>query len=165
MTREIPLGVNGSSGMVALVDDSDYEMLMSFGKTWSYHKHKGYAFSHINGKKLSMHRALVNPSSGLEVDHINGNQLDNRRCNLRACNHSENAKNVGGNRKKAIAYKGVFETSRSRRNPYFSQIKNDGQLHYLGRFPTPEAAAAAYNEAAKRLHGEFARLNVIPQTT
>lgn len=164
MTKEIPLGVNGSSGMVALVDDSDYEMLTSFGKTWSYHKHKGYAFAHINGKKLSMHRALVNPSSGLEVDHINGNQLDNRRCNLRACNHSENAKNVGMPKTNKTGYKGVRYVPRLK-NKYVSIIRNEREYIHIGCYPTPEAAAAAYNEAAKRLHGEFARLNVIPQTT
>lgn len=164
MTREIPLGVRGKSGMVALVDEQDFEMLTSAARSWGFHKHKGYALGRVGGRLVWMHRVIMNPPKGMEVDHINGNKLDNRRSNLRLCTRAENAKNIGAPINNKTGYKGVWYVPRLK-NKYVSAIGKDGHLRHLGCYPTPEAAAAAYNEAAKRLHGEFARLNVIPQTT
>ena len=165
MTREIPLGLRGKSGMVALVDEQDFEMLMKYSKTWCFHKHQRRCFCIKKGVYTLMHRVIMNPPKGMEVDHINGDCLDNRRCNLRVCTGAENCKNRPMRPSNTTGFKGVVRRDNNRKNPYTSSIKSDGKLHHLGYYPTPEAAAAAYNEAAKRLHGEFARLNVIPQTT
>lgn len=99
--REIPL----THGKVALVDDSDHEWLAQ--KKWCYYKssqYTGYAVSSdCSGgrrKLLYMHREIVKPGTGLEVDHINHDGLDNRRANLRAVTHSENLLNQRGRKTK-----------------------------------------------------------------
>lgn len=90
-------------------------------------------------------------------DHINGNKLDNRRCNLRICTPHQNnlnRPNVTGK------YKGVYWCKRLKK--WMAQIMIGERNKYVGSFPNEEEAAFAYNEAAKKYHGEFARLNVLP---
>jgi hypothetical protein len=91
------------------------------------------------------------------IDHINGDPGDNRITNLRACCHAQNLKNVRRNRKNSSGFKGVY--SRTGGRTWYSQIVSDGRRRHLGSFPSKEKAAAAYDEAARRLHGEFARTN------
>jgi hypothetical protein len=86
-----------TKGYVALVDDEDYESLSAY--TWYavIRKHTVYARTHWwqGGvrKNVSMHRMILNPIVGLEVDHLNHNGLDNRRQNIRISTRSENAYN------------------------------------------------------------------------
>lgn len=90
--KEIHL--TGKRGGVALVDDEDYEALMGF--KWN-HAQNGYAYRYTFNprRNILMHREIMNPEPGLEVDHINGNKLDNRRANLRVCDRRTNATNSG----------------------------------------------------------------------
>lgn len=99
----------------------------------------------------------------LHVDHKNHNTLDNRRSNLRICTLSENMRSRRKyNRKEVISgdrskYKGVRIDG-----IYISAvIRVNGRRIHLGTFPTEKLAALAYNEAAKKYHGEFAVLNKI----
>lgn len=113
----------------------------------------------INGKRRSvgMHRFVVGIDSPM-VDHINGDGLDNRRANLRPCaGASQNAANKRRNGTNTSGFKGVRK--RPFGTPWEASIGVDGVAHYLGRFPTPEAAARAYDRAAKMYFGEFARPN------
>ena len=98
--------------------------------------------------------ALVGAGRGQTVDHINGDRLDNRRANLRLCDRAQSTWNRGprGGRK----FKGVTMLPSGRWQSY---ITARGCQQYLGLFNTAEEAAAAYDDAARRLHGEFARLN------
>ena len=112
-----------------------------------------------------MHRQLLRPPSTLLSDHVNGDGLDNRRGNLRVATSSQNGANgdypkFGG--KSRSKYRGV------RRGPYawMAHISTgDRQKYhrqkYLGSFKSEEDAARAYNEAALKQFGEFARLNII----
>ena len=101
-------------------------------------------------------RLLMQPPEGLQVDHINGDTLDNRRMNLRICTPAENRRNsVRGDGK----FKGVAQCTRY---TWMAYITKDGARFHLGTFTAPEKAAAAYNGAAIVLHGRFANLNVIP---
>lgn len=160
--REIEL----TQGKVAIVDDSWYEELNK--DNWFAGKGSRGGFyamrrKWVNGRKItiSMHREIVRPSEGLEVDHINGNTLDNRRENLRECTHAQNCTNsskVKSTKHTLVSvYKGVsWNTETSR---WYSRIKKGGKVYCLGYFDYEIDAAKAYDKAAKSLNGEFARLN------
>lgn len=149
-------------GYVAIVDDADYAWLSQ----WKWHAtsagHGGcYAIRGgagpigARGTALRMHREIVRAPADLQVDHINGDTLDNRRENLRCCTHSENARNRGPKQGTLAGLKGVDRSGRNWR----ARIWADGKSRMLGMFATPQEAAAAYDKAARDLHGEFARLN------
>lgn len=110
-------------------------------------------------KRISIHRLLTNAPKGLDVDHINGNSLDNRMSNLRVCVHSKNTKNRKINKDNKSGYKGVVADSAVVGKPWRATIKNGGKTHYLGRYQFIEDAAKAYDSAAIKYFGEFARLN------
>tara|TARA_R110002096_G_scaffold378564_1_gene572647 strand:- start:525 stop:1028 length:504 start_codon:yes stop_codon:yes gene_type:complete len=97
-----------------------------------------------------------------EIDHIDGDTHNNKLSNLRVCSRSENAKNKKRYYNNTTGYKGVTrESYRGEVRSYRASIQNEGVRIHLGMFDTAVDAAQAYNTAAKRLHGEFARLNTI----
>jgi hypothetical protein len=144
-------------GHVALVDDDDYELLSAF--KWHLDG-SGYASrdAQIAGKriKVRMHRVLTGLECGdkRQVDHINGNRLDNRRENLRIVLQSENLLNVRRHRDNKSGFKGV--SLHKPTGKWIAFIMAAGAHKYLGLFASPELAHAKYCEAAKLLHGEFA---------
>jgi len=149
-----------SQGKYALVDDEDFEFL----NQWKWCAHKdGKIFYVIRGirvgkktKTILMHRVIMNPFPNQEVDHINGNGLDNQRLNLRICNHAENSRNSKGwNSTDAHPFKGVFREG----NKWRAIIKFQYKSIYLGRFDIKEDAALAYDKKARELFGEFAEPN------
>jgi len=102
-----------------------------------------------------MHRVILPDAE--EVDHINGNGLDNRRANLRPATGIENRRNRRRSRKNTSGYAGVSWDKVNRK--WYAYITADGRMRALGRFDTAEEAALARDRAALELHGEFARLN------
>lgn len=157
MAREIAL----TRGYVALVDDEDFDWLSRW--KWIVHTHpRGYdtALRCVpaaeGGGQVKMHRAILGARPGLVVDHINGNTLDNRRCNLRLCTHAENMRNRRPHKNNAVGFKGV---NLHANGSYVARIRADGRNVRLGTFACPVEAARAYDAAARRFHGEFARLN------
>lgn len=147
-------------GLTALVDDEDYELLNSTKWYAEKYTHTFYARKRINNKLVSMQNFLLNVHSPLRVDHIDGNGLNNQRSNLRVCTHRQNMLNVGKRRKNPSSqYLGV-SYDKSRRKWSASMGINYKSIP-LGRYDTEIGAAIAYNEAAKKHHGEFAKLNVI----
>lgn len=144
-------------GMYALADAADAEALSSH--KWTAQKSSGsnlvYAVCKQDGRRIFMHRYLLSPRSDLSVDHVNGDGLDNRRENIRICSHAENMRNRRHSRRAACAYKGVCRNRRK----YRAQIRHEGVKYHLGVFDDQESAAKAYDIAAIRLHGEFARTN------
>ncbi len=143
---------------LAIVDDEDLNYLSQW--EWKISS-GGYAVStqrEADGKlkNIFMHRIVNKTPERLLCDHINGNRLDNRKCNLRAATPAQNAKNLHGAWGK-IEYKGVTKLTNTRR--YRATIRVNGETINLGWFRTPYEAAIAYNTVAEKLHGEFASLN------
>lgn len=159
--KEIPL----TQGKVALVDDSDWEWLSQWRWYANPAKNKWYACRHapmINGvryPKLYMHRELLLlTNEDIEVDHRDGNGLNNQRYNLRKTTHQCNQQNVRTTTGTS-QYKGV--TWHKDRNKWCAQIKTNNKRYHLGRFPQDQEieAAKAYDAKAVELFGEFACLN------
>lgn len=155
--KEIPL----NKGAVTIVDEGDYDRLMKY--KWRISE-KGYAMrTQVDKGKASgilMHRMLLDPPKGFMADHINGDRLDNRRCNLRIANALENSRNRANNHNSRSKYKGV--AWKVANNKWQARIRIVGKQHHIGLFDTEEDAAYAYNQAAKLQHGDFSRLNILP---
>lgn len=133
-----------------MVDAEDYPFVSRF--KWHL-TNKGYVNS---GRFGLLHRFILPVRKNKQVDHINGNKLDNRKENLRVVNNSQN----GANRKRAwssLGLKGVFK----KRDKFGARLTYNNKEIWLGVFDTPEAAAKAYNTAAIRFFGEHASLNII----
>lgn len=96
------------------------------------------------------------PSPEMHLDHINGDPCDNRLSNLRIATYSQNNSNKRNRSDNSSGIKGVSWRKDTR--TWDARIMVNKQQYYLGVFGTKELAAAAYANAAKRLHGEFARL-------
>lgn len=153
-----------SQGKVAVVSDEDFEFLMQW--KWCVNKggyvHRGFRENKVQ-RSLYMHRVVIERMTGApipagyEVDHANGDRLDNRRENLRLATPRQNRGNNGGHRDSVSRYKGVGLEKRTGR--WFARMKIAGKHTYLGSFVTEEEAARAYDAKAREVHGEFARLN------
>lgn len=150
-------------GLFAFVDDCDYPELSKH--KWGVLKHrtgKFYAVCSIQGRPTFMHRLLVQAKAFSEkVDHLDGDSLNNTRKNLRIATNSENMMNRGAAANNKTGFKGVIKRGDRRTKPYKAQISVNGKTVYIGHFDTAKQAALAYNEKAKELHGEFARLNQV----
>lgn len=149
MTIIIPL----TQGQVALIDDDDAPLIMRY--RWQYQA-RGYAVGRVNGQQVYMHRFLLNAPPGLQVDHINGNRLDNSRANLRLVTPRQNRQN---SLPRPHHLKGIsWEKQRWR-----VRIHVDGQCLNLGSYSDPHHAALLYDAAARHFFGDYARTNFPPE--
>ncbi|HEY3768143.1 MAG TPA: AP2 domain-containing protein [Candidatus Angelobacter sp.] len=159
--RYIPL----TQGKFAIVDASDYEWLSQWHWAAEYHTSDNKWRAKRNttktiGQKLIqktiyMHRQIINAPDGVQVDHVDGNPLNDQRGNLRLATHQQNMCNQGPHVNNACGYKGVYREKGC--NSWRAEIKFNRRKFRLGSFPSPQEAAKAYEQAARRLHGEFAR--------
>tara|TARA_R100000995_G_scaffold71191_1_gene39828 strand:+ start:267 stop:914 length:648 start_codon:yes stop_codon:yes gene_type:complete len=196
-----------------LVDDEDYEMIMeaprSYTKTGKLRKQSGkwrlfqptpnlkYGVTYSgpytdrsNGRSQAfVHRLIMGFPEGMDVDHINGNGLDNRRENLRVCTRSQNAMNKKLRSDSTTGYKGVYKckptvhrkkyvskktgevtyhesTNYYKNKPYVTRVGipgTSGKKKTVGYFATAEEAGQAYNDYVIKEFGEFAYLNEIKE--
>lgn len=128
----------------------------------------GHNYVQLQGTKLHgpqqcpyLYRVITGAPDGVEVDHISGDPLDNRKVNLRLCTRGENVSNCR-RRKGNNLYKGSYYGKRQTgKRKWLAQLRHAGTVYYLGWFLTPEEAAVAYNAKALELFGAFARINVL----
>ena len=155
--------ITTSSGYEALIDDEDWDKIKDFA--WHINKRGTNLYvvssKFKNGKRenYKLHRLLLSAPPGMQVDHIDGNSLNNHKSNLRLCTNQQNTcnskKSFAGN--PSSQYKGVCFYKKHKK--WKSQIMFNYKQINLGLFSTELEAAIAYNNAAVRLHGEFARIN------
>lgn len=153
-----------TQGKFALVDPEDYEVLSRH--KWQFDS-LGYArrTQRISGnwrtknkkvKLFLMHRSILQAPEGMHIDHINGDRLDNRKCNLRVCTQMQNAQNV-----RVATAKNPFIGACLHKptGKWQAQIRLWGKITYLGLFDSQQEASNVYKEAARKHRGEFSNVD------
>lgn len=154
-----------TQGQVAIINNADIELISSYKWRAAFNPvvRQYFAVSWIkHNKKMKtvyMHRLIMKNPIGMQIDHINHNDLDNRRTNLRICTASDNKCNSLLRKDSTSGFKGVVWYKNNKK--WGARIKKDGILIHLGLFDDKETAAIAYNDAAKSIHGEFACINIV----
>lgn len=139
---------NGKSFLI-----SHQDMAIVKTRYWKVQDRK-YVHSYGSTGWESLHRFLMKPQGGLEVDHANRDKTDCRRENMRVCTRSENMYNTTCNSNNTSGYKGVdFHSCKGR---WRARIRVNGRRIDIGHFDSAEEAHIAYKRAAKRFHGELA---------
>ncbi len=133
-----------------IIDLEDYDLVKDY--KWTLDG-SGYAINRVGGIRL--HRFVMNASDEFNIDHINGNRLDNRKCNLREVTQQQNCFNLtnrgqGNNKRKGVSY-------RKDRNKWRAYIVVDNKQISLGSFDTEEEAIEARIEAEIKYFGEYRR--------
>lgn len=160
MSKRIPL----TQGKFAIVDDTDFDWL----NQWKWYTHADlityyatrWVYKPKPRRRVFMHRLILSPPKDMMTDHINGNGLDNRRCNLRVCTSSQNQQNSRKHRGCSSIYKGVSRNT-GRGKTWVAYICTNGRLRQLGAFDDEWDAACAYNAEARKHFGVFAKPNVL----
>jgi len=156
-----------SKGKIALVDDEDYEWLSQ----WEWYYFNGYVTRHqrkneyknySSRKRVWMHRAIFEHYEleipvDKEIDHRDGNGLNNQKYNLRLATHQENQFNAKCHSKSLSQYKGVSWNKRDCK--WQVCISINSKPTNIGQFKSEKEAALAYDNAARKYHGEFAHTN------
>jgi hypothetical protein len=161
MTIDIPT-TNKKRPSTFLIDECDRDTVMAWGPFWvrtAPHTRYVMVAWNLGLETRLLHRIILDAPKGTDVDHINGNGLDNRRCNLRLATRSQNH----ANRFKKPGTTSRFKGVRFERNRWHAQIRVQYKKTYLGSFRDEIDAALAYNAAALEAFGEFARINTIPE--
>lgn len=157
--REIAL----TRGFIALIDDRDYERVSNL-KWNATITTRGQVYATCTqrigkgrkGKKVNikMHRFVLGITDRrVEVDHIDGDALNNQKSNLRRCSHQQNMANMRQHRDASSRFKGVSFHKAS------GLWRATIQKRHLGYFKSDQEAALAYNTAARKTFGRYARLN------
>jgi hypothetical protein len=151
----------------AILDPQDFYSFGNFKWSLGGNGKKYYAVrsaKNENGeiKIVRLHRQIIEAPDGFLVDHRNGNGLDNRRTNLRVATQSQNMQNRRKRKNTTSKFIGVsFDKEHSK---WDARIYHQRKQVFLGRFVNEIEAAKAFDEAAKKYHGEFARLNFPEET-
>lgn len=153
------MNISLPNGLVAIIDDADAKLVEGIkwravkkppAKTW-------YVVADIGGKRWTLHRWLLKPKSKQKLDHRDGDGLNNRRENIRPCTQSQNMANVGRTAANKSGFKGVHRHNKS--NRWRVQISVNNKILDVGYFADKTEAAKAYDAAAIKHFGQFAKTN------
>jgi len=151
--RRIPL----ARDKFIIVDAADYYWLAQYRWFIENGAKTSYASRRYNGKRIKMHREIMNAPANLVVDHIDHNGLNNCRSNLRLCSLAQNNCNRLSIRGGTSKYKGISWSKTRKR--WIVKIQLNQKTYHIGQFKNEIDAAKAYDKRAKELHGQFACLN------
>jgi len=163
----IPLSGKKHAEKTVQLDQQDYDYLNGFRWFWNH----GYAVRNLSigellehssvmkQKMIAMHRIIQPCEVPLQVDHINGDRLDNRRCNLRVVTPHQNGMNQGKNSNNTSGFRGVYFYKSRKTKPWYASISSHEQKKqlFLGYFAPAEEASAVYEAAALEMYGGFRR--------
>jgi hypothetical protein len=155
--RRVPV----KGGYEAIVNLEDYEAVKQF--IWFSKNDPRNKYARATPTKngvqghIYMHHLILPKKKGIVVDHINGNGLDNRRCNLRYATQAQNSSNSRPFQRSKSGFKGVSWATKRQR--WFVSIAADRRRYFLGEFLDKVEGAKAYDKAARILHGVYAKLN------
>lgn len=158
-TVRVPLG----HGKFAVIDMCDADRVLARKWHVKIKTHACYAYGYFPGpdgksSSIALHRFILDAPSGVQVDHIDHDGLNNTRANLRLATPRENQWNKRACHHGRSGYKGVHWVNKS--SLWRARIHDEaGKLCHLGYFDSPTEAARVYDAAAKRMHGNFAYLN------
>lgn len=146
----------------AIIDEEFYSEIIKYKwHTDSKNRKTNYASNRCT-INMRMHRYIMQLAGfyikNKQVDHINGNGLDNRLENLRIATKQQNNRNVSKRANNTTGYKGVVKDNRHN-NIFYARITINNKSKHLGTFNNILDAAKCYNQAAIKYHGEFASLN------
>ena len=161
--KTITIELGGTGSMITTIDAADWEGIKDY--PWYAKlipKYRGRFHAMASAKNeygkyttVSLHRLIMEPGEGMHVDHINGDTLDNRRCNLRVCTPSQNGANRRAPCKNKTGYYGVSQIGEK----FSANLICEGTTYYLGLHKTAEEAARAYDKKKLELFGEYAWTN------
>ena len=147
LTHKYGIGYT-NTGVKFYFDLEDYEKI----KPYSWNENKGYIYTDIKGKKVALHRFILNATK--IVDHINHNKYDNRKCNLRECTTSQNSTNRKPYKFNKSGYNGVVFYDKL--NKWQARIGVNKKIINLGYFTSKQDAINARKKAEEKYFGEFA---------
>lgn len=151
--------VSLTRGHVAIINEADIDFLRDSNWMALVTPRSVYAIREHNscGRKTTMllHREIMSAASDVQVDHIDGNGLNNARSNLRIATRSENSRNRRLDVDSSSGLKGVYYDHA--RHKWIAKIRYDGRQRYIGRFNSADEAHRAYCEQSKIRHGAFGR--------
>jgi len=150
MAKKVPLG----GDQFAIVDDEDFELVSRHRWHVMASRDRTYVYA---ASKLRMHRLIIDAPPGVFVDHINGDTLDNRRCNLRLCTNAQNQQNTGS-RGGSSRHKGVSFNKKS--GKWLGAFLFEGRRYYCGLWDNEDDAARAVDKKRGEVCGTFASKNL-----
>lgn len=151
-----------TQGKYTIVDNIDFEWVNSFKWYAKKQGEKSKVARNITNKKgtqdtVLLHRIIMKCPKGMEVDHIDGDPLNNQRKNLRLCTKKQNRQNKGFSKNNQSGYKGVT----LHRNVYEVYVRKNNRHTFVGSHKNKHEAAKIYNKEAKKVFGKFSKLNII----